>query len=119
MDMIRPYQKVEDKVKNKVKDKTARKVEDKSAATVEDNALSRSEKRFVDLLSEDARLSSFRHIHDVTLSVVHSAVRIEIRISTIIFHVSRFIILNFEVLSFPNFRFQTIRTIVDIDKNLK
>ena len=50
-------QKVEDKVKNKVKNKTARKVENKSAATVEDNALSRSEKRIVDLLSEDARLT--------------------------------------------------------------
>lgn len=50
-------QKVEDKVKNKVKNKIARKVENKSAATVEDNALSRSEKRIVDLLSEDARLT--------------------------------------------------------------
>ena len=50
-------QKVEDKVKNKVKNKIIRKVEDKSSSAVEDNALSRSEKRIVDLLSEDARLT--------------------------------------------------------------
>ncbi len=51
-------QKVEDKVKNKVKNKIARKVEDKSSAAVEDNTLSRrSEKRIVDLLSEDARFT--------------------------------------------------------------
>ena len=35
------------------------------------------------------------YIHDVTPSVVPSAVRIDIRICTIIFHVSLFIIPNF------------------------
>jgi Fic family protein len=49
--------KVEDKVKNKVKNKNTKKVEDKSSSAVENNALSRSEKRIVDLLSEDARLT--------------------------------------------------------------
>jgi Fic family protein len=50
-------QEVENKVKNKVKNKIARKVEDKSSVAVEGNVLSRSEKRIVDLLSEDVHFT--------------------------------------------------------------
>ena len=44
---------------------------------------------------------SHLHMHDVTPSVVPSAVRIEIRICTIIFHVSFFILLTSYILLGP------------------
>ncbi len=48
---------VENKVENKVKNKIGRKVQDKSASAVENKELSKSERRIVDLLSADARIT--------------------------------------------------------------